>query len=151
MNRPCANLEKKTAQNIWRPKRTYKCLDFWAIKKIYHKTIIYQDYWRVGGWKPLYAENPKSKLWTNWICQDSCVFFLTGLPHLHEIQPLENHSFWAQSLENLMLQMKGKIAPLYLFRDDGFLQTVKKKVPLHFQDSSFNSTWTLQPLWAFYA
>ena len=25
--------------------------------------------------------------------------------------------------------MKGKIAPLYLFRDDGFLQTVKKKCP----------------------
>ena len=72
--------------------------------------------------------------------------FLTGLSHLHKILPLEIHSFLAQSLENLMHQMKGKIAPLYLFRDDGILQTVLKKGSLH-----FNSTWILQPLWAYFA
>ena len=70
---------------------------------------------------------PQIKTVFNLNLSDSCVFFLTGLPHLHKILPLEIHSFLAQSLENLMHQMKGKIAPLYLFRDDGILQTVLKK------------------------
>ena len=129
------NSQENPPKNIM----TYKdlqMLQFWRNKGNILRDYVF-DYCRVGckykGPKTTLYWIAKSKLHTNWICQTPVSLFdwpwPFSVPHLRKILWLENHSFWAQSLENLLQQMKGKIAPLCTCSEMIIFSKLLKKCP----------------------